>query len=242
LPTLQEFSNSRRVKFGRYFSFQWCSFWGLILSFAQWKGFFTAIIDEFPQTFRARKYGRELFILVICIVSYICGLSTVTEGGFYVFQLFDFYAASGWALLWLLFFECITISWGVGINRWYDHLKSMIGYYPSAWWKFCWCFATPLVCMGVMIFGLYRYQPLRLSALDYDYPLWGHILGWFMSLSSMLCIPIYAIYIWIVTEGTFSEKVKKLVRPDVDLIPPEFSSDMNGTGMDGADGHPLQTY
>jgi len=29
--------------------------------------------------------------------------------------------------------------------------------------------------------------------------------GWFLSLSSMLCIPIYAIYAWIVTEGTVSE-------------------------------------
>ncbi|KAK6012464.1 hypothetical protein OSTOST_22388, partial [Ostertagia ostertagi] len=72
-------------------------------------------------------------------------------GGFYVFQLFDFYAASGWALLWLLFFECIAISWSVGIDRWYEHMKSMIGYYPNRWWKFCWVFATPSVCMKFKI-------------------------------------------------------------------------------------------
>uniref|UniRef100_A0A0N4ZDI1 Transporter n=1 Tax=Parastrongyloides trichosuri TaxID=131310 RepID=A0A0N4ZDI1_PARTI len=194
-------------------------FLGIDSQFCTMEGFFTAIIDEFPKLIRARKYGRELFILVVCLISYLCGLSTVTRGGFYVFQLFDFYAASGWALLWLLFFECIAISWCVGIDRWYEHMKSMIGYYPAKWWKFCWVVATPAITMGVLIFGLVKYSPLRIDAYHYDYPLWGHIFGWFLSLSSMLCIPIYAIYIWFVTEGTFKEKIEKLVRPKIKFLP-----------------------
>ncbi|VDN01243.1 unnamed protein product [Thelazia callipaeda] len=201
------------------------------------------IIDEFPFMIRGKKYGRELFVLAVCIISYLCGLSTVTQGGFYVFQLFDFYAASGWALLWLLFFECIAISWSVGmylnfknlgIDQWYEHMKSMMGYYPSRWWKFCWVFATPTVCMenalsdnvkfpdrsrtiiqGVLIFGLAKYQPLRIDAYNYDYPLWGHIFGWFLSLSSMLCIPFYGIFLWATTDGTTSQKFEKLFRPKI---------------------------
>ncbi|CAI4223495.1 unnamed protein product [Auanema sp. JU1783] len=211
-------------------------FLGIDSQFCTMEGFFTAIIDEFPSMTRGKKYGREIFIGVVCIVSYFVGLTTVTEGGFYVFQLFDFYAASGWALLWLLFFECIAISWSVGINRWYDHMKSMIGYYPSVWWKFCWVFATPAVCGGVMIFGLIKYQPLRITAYNYDYPLWGHVFGWFLSLSSMLCIPGYFVYAWFTTTGTFSEKVKKLFRPDISI------KDITNEAIDGEElqeFHPL---
>ncbi|KAK6050232.1 hypothetical protein COOONC_12264 [Cooperia oncophora] len=70
---------------------------------------------------------------------------------------------------------------------------------------------------GVMIFGLVKYQPLRITAYNYDYPLWGHVFGWFLSLSSMLCIPGYAIYAWFTTEGTYSEKFKILFRPDIEI-------------------------
>ena len=65
----------------------------------------------------------------------------------YVFQLFNTYACSNLVLLWLIFFECIAISWGFGVNRFYDGIKDMIGYYPTRWFKFCWCFTTPLICI-----------------------------------------------------------------------------------------------
>lgn len=43
------------------------------------EGFFTAVIDEWPHLLRGKKYGRELFILLVCGISYLFGLTTVTN-------------------------------------------------------------------------------------------------------------------------------------------------------------------
>ncbi|VDP06916.1 unnamed protein product [Soboliphyme baturini] len=175
---------------------------GIDSQFCTMEGFFTAIIDEWPMFLR-KKYRREIFILIICIISYLIGLSTVTEGGLYVFQVFDYYGASGWVLLWLLFFECIAISWCYGLDKWFENLKDMLGYYPSAWWRFCWKYACPAVCFGVTIFTLVQYKGATLP--NYTFPVWADVVGWLIAMSSMLWVPGYAIYLYCVTPGTVKE-------------------------------------
>ncbi|KAH8031773.1 hypothetical protein HPB51_020844 [Rhipicephalus microplus] len=99
--------------------------------------------------------------------------------------------------------------------RYYNNLEDMIGYRPCMWWKFCWVFLTPCVCFGVFVFSLVQYRPLKY--IDYVYPWWGQLVGWILALSTMLCIPGYAIYKFIVTPGDIRTRCKELFRPDVDI-------------------------
>lgn len=98
----------------------------------------------------------------------------------YIFQILDSYAVSGFCLLWLIFFECISISWCYGVDRFYDGIKDMIGYYPTVWWKFCWCVTTPAICLVryFNLFNLFSQSPTikrKLLTLTYTYVLYRAI-------------------------------------------------------------------
>ncbi|XP_044927553.1 sodium- and chloride-dependent betaine transporter isoform X8 [Mustela putorius furo] len=106
----------------------------------------TASVDMFPS--QLRKSGRrELLILAIAVVCYLIGLFLVTEGGMYIFQLFDYYASSGICLLFLAVFEVICVSWVYGADRFYDNVEDMIGYRPWPLVKVSWLFLTPGLCL-----------------------------------------------------------------------------------------------
>nr|KAF6311217.1 solute carrier family 6 member 11 [Myotis myotis] len=190
-------------------------FLGLDSQFVCVESLVTAVVDMYPKVFR-RGYRRELLILALSVVSYFLGLVMLTEGGMYIFQLFDSYAASGMCLLFVAIFECVCIGWVYGSNRFYDNIEDMIGYRPLSLIKWCWKVVTPGICASIFIFFLVKYKPLKYNNV-YTYPAWGYGIGWLMALSSMLCIPLWIfIKLW-KTEGTLLEKFRKLVIPSADL-------------------------
>uniref|UniRef100_A0A673A9K0 Transporter n=1 Tax=Sphaeramia orbicularis TaxID=375764 RepID=A0A673A9K0_9TELE len=196
---------------------------GLDSQFVEVEGQITSLVDLYPSFLR-KGYRREIFIAIICCISYLLGLTMVTKGGMYVFQLFDYYAASGVCLLWVAFFECIAVAWVYGVDNFYDALEDMIGYRPNPWMKWSWTVITPLLCMGCFIFSLVKYKPLTYNKV-YEYPDWAIGVGWTLALASMICIPMVVVI--------------KIIRSDGPLIE---VSDVKGHSVDGALAAYLSTF
>ncbi|XP_044067768.1 sodium- and chloride-dependent taurine transporter-like isoform X1 [Siniperca chuatsi] len=184
---------------------------GLDSQFVEVEGQITSIVDLYPSVLR-KGYRREIFIAVMCLISYLLGLAMVTKGGMYVFQLFDYYAASGVCLLWVAFFECIAVAWVYGVDNFYDALEDMIGYRPNPWMKWSWTIITPVLCMGCFVFSLVKYKPLTYNKV-YEYPDWAIGLGWFLALSSMICIPMVMVIKILQSEGPLIERIKAVAAP-----------------------------
>ncbi|MCI4381985.1 hypothetical protein PGIGA_G00258300 [Pangasianodon gigas] len=188
---------------------------GLDSQFVCVESLVTAVVDMYPSVFR-RKNRRELLILAVAFFSFLMGLIMLTEGGMYVFQLFDYYAASGMCLLFVGIFESICIAWIYGADRFYDNIEDMIGYRPGPYIKYCWLFLTPATCFGTFAFSLIKYTPLKYNN-EYVYPWWGYAVGWLLALSSMICIPLWIVYKMGTAKGTLRERFHELTTPSPDL-------------------------
>lgn len=160
--------------------------------FVSMEGFVTAVVDTFPNYLRYGK-RREWFIFGLCAFSFCVGLSMVTRGGVYVFQLFDFYGSSGICLLWICFFEATVIAWLYGADRFNDNITDMLGFRIFSVFKICWKYATPLITTAIFSFSVFRYQPVKYNGV-YEYPSWAIAFGLCLAMCSMLQVPAYVIY------------------------------------------------
>lgn len=139
----------------------------------------------------------------------------------YVFQLFDYYAASGMSLLWCCFFESVAVAWVygkvvlyiirntqlcgvVGGSRFYDNIQQMVGFRINPWLRICWTVLTPLVCAAIFIFMWVSFKPLTYNRV-YTFPKWAQGIGLTLALSSMICIPLTCIIKFITTPGTLRQ-------------------------------------
>ncbi|KAG7223112.1 hypothetical protein INR49_015871, partial [Caranx melampygus] len=190
---------------------------GLDTQFVAMEVVMTSITDMFPRVMR-RAGQRERFLLLFCLTCFCCQIVMITEGGMYVFQMFDYYACNGACILFLCVFETLALGWVFGAERLYGIIKDMTGVRANPFFKICWLYLTPLVSLGSFICSLVKYQPLTFNR-SYVYPSWVYVLGWVLALSSILVVPGCALYKLATETGTLSQEEVVVWAVDTDGEP-----------------------
>uniref|UniRef100_K1QK81 Sodium-and chloride-dependent GABA transporter 2 n=1 Tax=Magallana gigas TaxID=29159 RepID=K1QK81_MAGGI len=186
---------------------------GLDSQFVGVEGVISAVVDQWPNLLR-RGYRKEIFIGIVCILNFFIGLSMVSRGGMYVFQLFDYYSGSK-IILFIAFFECIAIAWIYGVRRFYDNLEMMLGFRINPYMMVSWTVLSPIFCMCVFIMSVVNYSELdykRPTKPLYKFPTWAVGIGWGMAAFAAIWIPLMILYRFY-ERGISRETITYLITP-----------------------------
>lgn len=167
---------------------------GLDSTFGGLESLITAVCDICAPA--ARR--REVLVLVIVSICFIGAIPTTTYGGQFVVVLFDTHAAPV-ALIFICFVETAAVSWFYGVQRFSNDIEEMLGFQPSLFWKICWAIVCPVGLFALFILSIFAYEGLELDG--YKFPFWSEVLGWMLTMSSLICIPVYVLYSFWLTPG-----------------------------------------
>ncbi|XP_072047989.1 sodium-dependent serotonin transporter-like [Amphiura filiformis] len=181
---------------------------GLDSTFGGLESIITAFSDAFPKTVGAR---REIFVACLISCCFLGSLSTVTYGGQYVFTLLESFGASVNLLL-VVVLEAIAVTWCYGVRRFCDDIRTMLGFAPGIYWVICWQFLCPSALLFIVIFANTHYEPPSFNG--YQYPDWAISLGWCMTTSSVMWIPLFALYKLVTAKGNCMQRLFSAIHPE----------------------------
>uniref|UniRef100_A0A671LGH8 Transporter n=1 Tax=Sinocyclocheilus anshuiensis TaxID=1608454 RepID=A0A671LGH8_9TELE len=170
-----------------------------------------AVITGLSDDFKFLKRHRKLFTFAVVFGTFLIALLCITNGGIFVLTLLDAYAA-GTSILFGVLIEAIGVSWFYGVDRFSEDIERMMGFKPGIYWRVCWKFVSPAFLLVVVIASIVTSGNLRYD--NYIFPRWSNMVGWSIALSSMLFVPIYAIYKLLIIPGTFKERIAYAITPE----------------------------
>ncbi|XP_071102920.1 sodium-dependent dopamine transporter-like [Haliotis cracherodii] len=167
----------------------------------------TALEDQFPLLRRRRWFT----LCVVLSTVFLAGLFYISEGGIYVLTLVDWFAYFPAIALYALL-ECIVIGWCYGTKKLEEDVSMIWGEKIPVFMHLCIRFVCPLLILVIFGHAVYSYRPPKYG--DYIFPAWANVVGWMISLASILPFPIIFIWTVVTTPGTsFKEKLQKALEP-----------------------------
>ncbi|CAK9293552.1 unnamed protein product [Gordionus sp. m RMFG-2023] len=173
-----------------------------------------ALHDTFPKIF-PWKY-KTYVCLGVCCLFYLIGLTLVTEGGFYIIDIINFYVADS-SLVIIGACEVIAIMWIYGYKNFIKDIEVMLGKkLPSRlYWIITWIIISPVTLTAIYCLSIFDIA--KDGAVSNDgrpYPQWAHIIGWCLTALTAGMIPLIALYKYFNAPGSnFYQKWKNVIKP-----------------------------
>ncbi|MGH0168274.1 UNVERIFIED_CONTAM: hypothetical protein FKN15_054512 [Acipenser sinensis] len=153
--------------------------------------------------------GSTFWSIVFFLMLLTLGIDS--SGGIYVLTLLDSFSA-GTSILFGVLIEAIGVSWFYGVDRFSEDIERMMGFKPGLYWRLCWKFVSPAFLLFVVVASIVKMETLTYD--DYTFPPWASLIGWGITMSSMLFVPAYAIYKFLTVRGTFKERLAYCITPE----------------------------
>jgi len=163
---------------------------GLDSEFALFETAVVTLYDAFP------KLRNHKGVVTSCLstVCFLLGLPCISQKGQYILDIMDTYGASISVMI-LAIMEMVFIMWVYGVTRFYEDIKSMLGFYPNIYFKVCWVAICPFLLLGIFIAAAIDWK--KPSYGDMQYPDWAHYVGLFLILVSVVQVPLWFLIITI---------------------------------------------
>lgn len=172
---------------------------GMSSEFGILQGFITVVLDS------GCKLPKVAITGGLCIVMFLLGLIFTMRSGNYFLELFDNYSAT-FGLVAVALGESVAVAWVYGIDNFTEDIHRMINSKPGWYWKISWKFVCPVIMAAILVSSLVN---LFIKAPEYDgwndvtghkdtmpYPGWAVFLIVMLILSSVICIPLFALLHW----------------------------------------------
>uniref|UniRef100_A0A8D2IIW5 Transporter n=1 Tax=Urocitellus parryii TaxID=9999 RepID=A0A8D2IIW5_UROPR len=188
---------------------------GLGTQFCLLETLVTAIVDEVGNEWILQK--KTYVTLGVAVAGFLLGIPLTSQAGIYWLLLMDNYAAS-FSLVIISCIMCVSIMYIYGHRNYFQDIQMMLGFPPPLFFQICWRFVSPAIIFFILIFTVIQYRPITYN--HYQYPGWAVAIGFLMALSSVICIPLYALFQLCRTDGdTLLQRLKNATKPSRDWGP-----------------------
>ncbi|XP_033733686.1 sodium-dependent dopamine transporter-like [Pecten maximus] len=178
----------------------------------------TETVVSFLERFgdRLGRHSHLYLVLLVNLITLLLNLPFCTQSGPYMFQLVDWYVPT-WSVVVIALSEVIAIMWFYGGDLVDYALKDMTGRKMPHVFRLAAGYISPVLFLLLLLTSFVTYRPPKYGW--YEYPEYTRVIGWVLSCSIVIPIPLHIIWKFTNVKGTMMQKWTILTQPNCDWGP-----------------------